>query len=528
MSNVFSQLFGAGAFVPHGYCFAWSPGLLNLFVVANSAICLAYFSLPIFLITLSRRRPDMRAGKMLWMFAAFIFLCGLTHLLDIITIWYPLYWLTGWVELATGVISIGTAVLLWRTLPRLIALPSTSQLADANRKLSEQMDAYRSQEAALRASEERYRELSESLDIKVRSRTAELADANNRLQREIDDRERTQYELELSNRKLEQALRQQAARSNDMEQLNRMGDLLQSCVAMTELTQVLSSFAAGYLDAAMGAIYVIDSQDDIATVTASWGDLPEVERVIPTASCWGLRRGQIHPADQLQQGLVCQHVSDGSEHCCIPLIANGETLGLLHLRRQHEHHDLAFLDGVAKRAALAMIGMRTREALFNDATHDPLTGLFNRRHLDEELHEAERRARRSNRPVGVMMLDIDHFKLINDTYGHEVGDTVLREVAECLRAGLRSGDVACRYGGEEFTVLLAGANLQVTQQRAEHFRQIVEGMTIPYRDVIIRITLSVGIAAFPESADHIGQVLSLADQALYSAKHGGRNRVAYV
>jgi diguanylate cyclase (GGDEF)-like protein len=526
MSNWLAEWFGAGLFVPHGYCFAWSPGLLNLFVVANTAICAAYFSIPFFLIRLVRMRSDLRVGKMLWLFAAFIFLCGLTHLLDIITIWYPLYWLSGWVDLATGSISAGTAVMLWRILPRVVSLPSAAQLADANDKLSNQMTAYREQAEALRASEDRYRELTESLDLKIRSRTAELADANNRLQREVEERERAQYELELTNRKLELTLRQQAARSNDMEQLNRMGDLLLSCVSMSELSMVLSNFAAGYLEAGQGAIYLIDSQDDIASVSTSWGELPEVERVIPVSSCWALRRGQVHPADPLQLGLRCQHVSDEAEHCCVPLIAGGETLGLLHLRQQHEHQDPAFLEGVAKRVALAMIGLRMREALFDEATHDPLTGLHNRRHLDEEMREAERRARRTNRPVGVMMLDIDHFKRINDSYGHEVGDTVLREVAERLRTSLRSGDVAVRYGGEEFTVLLAGASLQVTRQRAEHFREVVEALQIPYRDGVIRITLSVGIAAFPESAEHLSDALSLADQALYAAKHAGRNRVA--
>lgn len=512
--------------IPHGYCLAWSPPLLWLNVVGNAVIGVAYFSIPLALYTVTRKRRDLRFNRIMLMFAAFIFACGSTHFLDIVSIWQPIYWPDAWARAFTATISLITAIALWRLIPTILAIPSPRQLAEANLKLSEEIAARREKEAELKASEEQLRELSGTLEAKVAERTTELAETNARLQSEIGDRQRMQNELQIVNRKLEESLRQQAVRSNEMEQLNKMGDLMQSCVSVQELSQVLSNFAAGYLEAGSGAVYLIEADGGMAAIEHGWGEMPEVERVFSPMQCWALRRGQLHPADALQHNLRCQHVSDDRDHVCVPLIGNGETLGLLHLRNTRGLHDPAFLDGVAKRAALALVSLKAREALFNEATHDPLTTLYNRRYLEAALEEAARRSRRSHRPVGLMMLDLDHFKAINDNYGHEVGDEVLREVAGKLKSSLRSGDIACRYGGEEFTVLLGGASLAATRLRAEQFRQTVEQLRVSHRGKMLRLTVSIGIAAFPENGTQISEVLHQADRALYEAKHGGRNRVA--
>lgn len=525
MLDGLTQLFASQGFIPHGYCFAWSPSLLWTYVIANAVIGLAYFSIPLALVVLIRRRPELRFNSVVAMFAAFILACGSTHFLDIITIWQPIYWLDTWARVLTGAISLLTAIVLWRLIPKVLAIPSPKQLSEANLKLSEEIAVRKDKEQELTRSEEQLRELYSNLETNVQERTAELAEANARLQAEVTDRQRMQNELQILNRKLEESVRQQASHANEMEQLNKMGDLMQSCVSVQELTQVLGNFAAGYLEAPSGGIYLLDEEAGLAAIECQWGPLPEVEKVFPPSGCWALRRGQIHPTDPLQQHLHCQHVSDDADHICIPLIGNGETLGLLHLREPRGLHAPAFLEGVAKRAALALVSLKAREALFNEATHDPLTNLYNRRYLDTALDDAEKRARRSGRTVGLMMLDLDHFKSVNDNYGHEVGDQVLREFAAQLRASLRAGDVACRYGGEEFTVLLNGASLQTTRQRAEQFRQAVEKIRIPYKDKVLTLTVSVGIAAYPEDGASLHEILQAADRALYGAKHSGRNKV---
>ncbi len=533
MLDSLSQFFISQGFIPHGYCFAWSPPLLWTYVTANALIGLAYFSIPAALVVLTRRRPDMRYNRMAFLFAAFILACGTTHFLDILAVWQPIFWLDAWARVGTAAISVITAIVLWRSIPQLLALPSLAQINETNQQLSEEIAARQAQEDALRASEEQLRSLYATLETKVAERTAELAErtrelaeANGRMQAEVVGRQRMQSELQVVNRQLEEALRQQALRSSEIAQLNKLGELMQSCLSVRELSEVLCNFSAGYLEAPAGGLYLTDPDSGEINLEHSWGDLPEREAHFPAVHCWGLRRGHLHPADDLQRSLRCQHVSEDTDYVCLPLTGNGESLGLLHLRQPRSMHEPAYLDGVANRAALALISLKTRDALFDKATHDPLTGLYNRRYLDELFEETERRAKRHQRSIGVMMIDIDHFKAINDQHGHDAGDMVLRAFAELLRRFQRQEDIAGRYGGEEFVLLLHGANLAATRQRAEQLRQSVEQFSIRYRDQSLKITISLGIAAFPAHGERVHGVLNMADQALYMAKHGGRNRVA--
>jgi diguanylate cyclase (GGDEF)-like protein len=181
---------------------------------------------------------------------------------------------------------------------------------------------------------------------------------------------------------------------------------------------------------------------------------------------------------------------------------------------------------VAEHIALALANLKLQETLRDQAIRDPLTGLFNRRYMEESLEREVSRAGRSGIPVGVIMLDIDHFKHFNDTFGHEAGDTLLGALGNFLRAHIRGGDIACRYGGEEFTLILPDASFDATRDRAEQLREAVTKLNVLHRgETLGPITLSLGVATFPEHGS-IGQaVLLAADGALYRAKHEGRNRV---
>ena len=512
--------------LPHGYCLSWSPPLLWTYVLSNAAIGVAYFTIPLILITVIRKHADLRYHRMVKLFAAFILLCGTTHFLHVISVWRPIYWIDAVALVATATISLITAFELRRQIPNLMTIPSPRQLSDVNAKLSNEITTRQAREIELQASEDALRKMTDSLEVKVKERTAQLSKANDHLHLEISDRERLQDELKTVNQKLEESLRRHQARSNEMEDLNKMGDLMQSCISMAELAQVLCNFSVGYLQVPSGGFYQIDSLTGLATLQDSWGLVPESEQSFQSNHCWALRRSQIHPNDALQQKLHCQHISDGNDHICVPLIGNGETLGLLCLRNPGDQHELAFLAGFGKRAALAMATLRTREALFVKTTIDPLTGLHNRRHLDTLLAETRHHSRGTERQVGLMMLDLDHFKAINDNHGHDGGDTVLREFAKLLKASLRSGDTACRYGGEEFVVILNGASLAVTQHIAEQFRKKVAQMEVAHYDNPIRVTISIGIAAFPEHGRDLTAVLQAADTAVYQAKHNGRNQIA--
>ncbi len=164
--------------------------------------------------------------------------------------------------------------------------------------------------------------------------------------------------------------------------------------------------------------------------------------------------------------------------------------------------------------------------LSEQANRDPLTGLYNRRYLDTTLARELGRCQREGQPLSLMLIDLDHFKQINDSWGHPAGDEVLRQLADLLESHARLADVACRYGGEEFLLLLPGMPLHVAVERAERWRQDFAATTILFGELAIRATLSVGIASYPGDGGSAQALIRAADQALYQAKHGGRNRVA--
>lgn len=167
-----------------------------------------------------------------------------------------------------------------------------------------------------------------------------------------------------------------------------------------------------------------------------------------------------------------------------------------------------------------------KEQLADQAVHDPLTGLFNRRYLDEALERELARAARSQCPLSLLMIDIDHFKHINDTFGHPVGDRVLAQLGTLLDQLIRRCDTACRYGGEEFVVLMPESAAEELTQRAEQLRSAFSQLYIEVEGRLISATLSIGIATCPPRQKlDAGTLIKMADQALYLAKQGGRNRV---
>jgi len=164
--------------------------------------------------------------------------------------------------------------------------------------------------------------------------------------------------------------------------------------------------------------------------------------------------------------------------------------------------------------------------LREQAIRDPLTGLYNRRYLDETLERELARATRENYPVSFMVSDIDHFKKINDTYGHYAGDIVLKNLAAQLTSNARVGDIICRYGGEEFLVILPDVSTEIAHQIAERSRKAFQESKVVIDNIEIQATLSCGIATFPEHGTKSAELIAVADRAMYQAKSDGRNRVS--
>ncbi len=222
--------------------------------------------------------------------------------------------------------------------------------------------------------------------------------------------------------------------------------------------------------------------------------------------------------------------SSDRSYVCLPLLAHGESIGILHFQMiasgELPQPVLLTVNMFAEQVGLSIANIRLREALRNQSIRDPLTGLYNRRYLEEMLERETRRAIRSEQGLGVLMLDLDHFKKFNDTYGHEAGDTVLRETAAFLLKSVRAEDIVCRFGGEEFLVILPQANLKVSQARAERIRSKLRELTVLHQGQPVgRITVSVGVSELPAHGTTPQELIEGADAALYRAKKEGRDRV---
>lgn len=321
--------------------------------------------------------------------------------------------------------------------------------------------------------------------------------------------------------------------------LAEMSGFLQACTAEEEAYSVITRTGHSLFPSTGGALFIYSASRNDLEAMATWGELAlkPNERVFAPEECWALRRGRIYQADNPRTDLLCRHVpSPLPGNClCVPMIARGEVLGVLHLRHDPlvaESADRAaplnepLAVTLAEHIGLTLINLKLGEILRNQSIRDPLTGLFNRRYMEETLERELRRAERGQGPLGVVMLDLDHFKHFNDTYGHDAGDLLLREMGALLSTRSRGGDIACRYGGEEFTLILPDMSLDILRQRVEVLRRGITQHVVQHRGQLLGpVTVSAGIAVFPEHGTTGESLLYAADRALYRAKAEGRDRV---
>jgi len=278
------------------------------------------------------------------------------------------------------------------------------------------------------------------------------------------------------------------------------------------------------------------SKTDLESI-AKWGDYPESmdENILALDECWGLRRGGLYIADKTKGDILCSHIKQqtGNSYACLPLMAKGEVLGLLHLRSKTGQDNQKFIEelkngstALIELLALAISNIKLREKLSIQSIKDPLTGLFNRRYLEETFLREATRARRKQVPIGIIMVDIDHFKKFNDIFGHAAGDLVLAELAKFFTVNLRGCDIVCRYGGEEFALVLPDANLENTFIRAQNMVELVRTLRLHFSGQALgQITLSMGVSAYPVHGEKLEDLLRKADTCLYQAKQEGRDRV---
>ncbi len=330
-------------------------------------------------------------------------------------------------------------------------------------------------------------------------------------------------------------------RTTEITLLSQLGALLHACLTTDEAFKIFGQFAPRLFPAESGALYILSPSRNTLESASAWGDFPAGEQVFAPDDCWALRSGRMHCVDEPSSAVLCSHLSAWSAvaHLCVPMTAQGDILGILHVHsnpvspavtkegiRPLPASKRQLATAVAEQVGLALANLKLRETLRLLSVRDPLTGLFNRRFMQESLERELRRAARSSRPLGGILLDIDHFKQFNDSYGHEAGDIVLRELGGFLQSQIRGEDIACRVGGEEFLLILPDTSLDVTRQRAEKLREASKRVSIQYggRPLGV-ITLSMGVVVFPVHGSTCDVILRSADEALYQAKAQGRDRV---
>jgi diguanylate cyclase (GGDEF)-like protein len=351
----------------------------------------------------------------------------------------------------------------------------------------------------------------------------------------------TQVGVAIRNARLYEELRVQRERlerrTAELDLLNRMGELLQASGTEEEAYDVFASFVGRFFPAENTIIAAINPSRNLLEVrSVSSAFAPHGEDVFGPDDCWALRRGRAHLVEATSP-TTCKHLTGSPVHraFCIPLMAQGEAIGLLSFvqdgptgsggRWDEDHQRLAVT--VADHLGLAIANLKLRATLRNQSIRDPLTGLFNRRYMEETLERELARAERTGRPAAVVMLDLDHFKEFNDTFGHEAGDLLLREFGRLLRTGTRRSDLACRYGGEEFVLVFPDMTLDSARERMDRLRAATRDLVVPVRgQAAATVTFSAGIAIYPEHGKDQADLLGASDRALYRAKREGRDQTA--
>jgi len=370
----------------------------------------------------------------------------------------------------------------------------------------------------------------------LRRAAGALEAANSGLEGRVS--ERTQ-ELRSTNARLDETISRLQAQNSRITDIAEMVDVFQACHTTEEAYAIIGRYTQRLFPHTSGALYVFRESRNHLESAAKWGESRANPEAFDPGECWALRRARPHVLSGLDSTTLCRHVGGQGPKAsiCVPLMAQGDTLGVLTLLPDEASpappdggSDLAerasLAVSVGENISLALANLKLRETLRHQAIRDPLTGLFNRRYLEETLRREVRRAERRGSPLGIATLDIDHFKRFNDTFGHEAGDVLLRELGNLLKSCVRTEDIACRLGGEEFLLVMPDAPLEICRRRMEEVREASKRLTVSFHgEPLGVVTISVGVAALPEHGASPEELMRAADQALYQAKHQGRDRV---
>jgi diguanylate cyclase (GGDEF)-like protein/PAS domain S-box-containing protein len=353
---------------------------------------------------------------------------------------------------------------------------------------------------------------------------------------DITQRKKGEDQILEANEKLRRSVQELERRNVELGLLSELGEALQTCQKEAEIEVVAARYGEKIFPLQSGALLLAQGDSDLLELRSSWGPKIPAPSAVDSADCWGLRRNKTYIMENPGKDFVCGHLIQAGvtsgRSICIPMTNHEDLRGVLTISygraEESGQEDLRprLATNLAEYIGTAVVNLRLRESLREKSIRDPLTGLYNRRFMEETLDREIRRAMRMKISVGLIMIDIDRFKSFNDTYGHDAGDLMLREVSRLLLDHVRKEDIVCRYGGEEFLLILPGAAPDMVRARAELIRAAAQSLTVPYQEAALGpVTLSLGCSSYPADGETQAAVIKASDNRLLQAKHEGRNKV---
>lgn len=355
---------------------------------------------------------------------------------------------------------------------------------------------------------------------------------------DVTERKRQEWAIREANDRLSLSVSEMKRRNREMGALNELTGLLQASRTLAEAVTVVLQSASALFPGYAGAIYLLHDSDSYLECLGQWGGEGAPRPIFAPEDCWAVRRGRPH-LNRPGEDLGCAHINASTSgrraSICSPFLAQGQALGLLVLEETEDtsaidtlESRLPLITSLCEQTGLGLFSIKLRAELSAQSNQDALTGLYNRRFLDSAFPRELARARRLNSPLSLLMLDVDYFKRINDTYGHDAGDAALKALGEMLDGLLRESDVACRYGGEEFSLLLPDTDHESALQCARRILEATRELRLVANGHDLgRITLSIGMAVYPQHASSAEEFRKMADTCLYEAKNSGRDRIVF-
>ena len=332
---------------------------------------------------------------------------------------------------------------------------------------------------------------------------------------------------------LHTAFKQMKEISYENDILSKMSDYFQSCKSPEEAFEIISVNIQHLLPNTYGTIAIFNNSRNIIETKLFWGKKSGSLNEYQSDDCWALRRGRIHHVHEKNSvEPICSHVT-GNHHgayLCIPMQAHGDIIGTFFIGSETEEalddHKCQIAQTASEQVSLALANLKLQEKLRQQSIRDPMTNLYNRRYMEETMEREVNRAAADNLPLHILMLDIDHFKRFNDTFGHDAGDLLIKEFARMIQKKTSKDIIACRYGGEEFLVMMLGHLLEEATEWAVELGNAVRVMRVESNgQPLSQITISMGLSSFPDHGQSPAQLMHNADVALYKAKKGGRDQL---